>query len=218
MHYSSLMMVDSTLSQVNVWRSGGTHSLVAPVQRASIGGEELCLQMADGDVAVTTCQTDVVKEIWRNPADWQVQEAFFSDLDRDGVQELALLAWRAFEPWPVDSYLPYGGRIDAFQDEQGNSCHLILISLADGNPEEIWAGSALANPIHSLVATDLDGDDQQELAAIEYAYDTKALSGPVVVWQWNGFGFSLVDRAEGEFSSLSVFKRDSSIFLLALKD
>lgn len=213
--YSSLVMVDASVSRVSAWKAGETPEVVAPLQRAFIGGVEFCLHLADGSAAVKPCLDDEAEAVWRSQADWRVHEAFFSDLDRDGVQELALLVWRTFKPWPVDSFMPNGGRIESFQDAQGNSCHLVLLSLEGGIPREIWAGSALAKPIHSLTAVDLDGDGRQELAAIESAYDSDLASGTVVVWQWRGFGFTLVDRIEGSYTSLHVIKVGSSVFLIA---
>lgn len=213
--YSSLVMVDASLKRISAWDAGETPEAAAPLQSAFIGGEELCLHLTDGSAAVKPCLDDDAGTVWRSPADWRVHEAFFSDLDRDGVQELVLLVWRAFKPWPVDRFMPNGGRIESFQDAQGNSCHLILLSLEGGIPREIWAGSALAEPIHSLVAADLDGDGLQELAAIEFGYDRKPASGAIVVWQWRGFGFTLVDRVEGSYTSLHAAKVDSSVFLIA---
>jgi hypothetical protein len=216
--YSGLLLEDSTLRQVDVWETAHSFSRVYSLQRAIIDQVEMCLHLSEGVVLVSECAGDPSREIWRSPEAWQVQEAFFSDLDLDGALELALLVWRAFNPWPVDQFMPYGGRIDAFKDDEGNSCHLILLSLEEGNPEEIWAGSALANPMHSLLAEDLDGDGLQELAAIEYAYDSTTLSGQIVVWEWNGFGFSLVDRMDGTYASMHVLSREESMILLALND
>jgi hypothetical protein len=110
--------------------------------------------------------------------------------------------------------MPRGGSIETFHDANGYSCHLILIRLSSEEPEEIWAGSALSDPIHSLLAIDLDGDGYQELAAIEYAYDNKNSDGSVVVWQWNGFGFSLADRENGTYRSLFALSADQSVILI----
>lgn len=218
MRYSSLALNDSELSRVNVWQPTVAFSQVATIQRATVGVEELCLRLADGSAAVGDCRADSMDFYWRSPKDWRVQEAFFSDLDHDGVQDLALLVWRAFNPWPVDRYLPQGGRINAFQDLEGNSCHLILVSLEDGNYRETWAGSALARPIRSLIAADLNGDNLQELAAIEYSYNDTSSIGGIVVWRWSGFGFSLVDRVEGAFSSLNALQQDQRVILVGLND
>jgi hypothetical protein len=144
---------------------------------------------------------------WRSPAGWQVTQALIGDLDRDGQPEVDLLVWRPFRPWPVDRFLPYGGRIDAFQDSQGRSCHVVLIAWRDGAYRERWAGSALAEPLRSFAAVDLDRDGRQELVALETAYDdppsspARALS----VWGWNGFGFSLLARQAGPSRQMAVY-------------
>lgn len=146
--------------------------------------------------------------LWRSPADWQVIRARISDLDRDGTPELALLVWRAFQPWPVDEFLPHGGRIDAFQDRAGRSCHLILIGWRRGEFRELWAGSALADPLQDFLAADLDDDGKQELIALENRYinSQTAPAWALSVWGWNGFGFTLVDRVNGKFDNLMLLR------------
>ena len=52
--------------------------------------------------------------VWQSPAEWEVIQAAFTDLNADGMTELILLLWRAFKPWPVDRWLPHGGRIAGF--------------------------------------------------------------------------------------------------------
>jgi hypothetical protein len=144
---------------------------------------------------------------WRSPAEWQVMQALIGDLDRDRLPEVDLLVWRPFRPWPVDRFLPYGGHIDSFQDSQGRSCQIILIGWRNGAYQERWAGSALAEPLLSFAAADLDGDGRQELVGLETAYNAP-LSSPanaVSVWVWNGFGFSLLARQSGVFRQMAVY-------------
>lgn len=188
---------------------------VIPLQSALIGSKELCIHYDSGRISVDQCGADPSDFRWQSPEGWDVKEAFFADLDRNGEQELVLLVWRPFAPWPVDRFMPRGGRIENFHDANGNSCHLILMQISDEEPEEIWAGSALSDPLHSLLAIDLDGDCYQELTAIEYAYDRKNSDGSIVVWQWNGFGFSLVDREEGNYRSLFALNANSSVILIS---
>lgn len=188
---------------------------VGPELRTDQASAELCLQTVDQRVIVSTCNSPVVEPLWQSPSDWEVEQAFFSDLNLDNERELALLIWRPFEPWPVDRFLPSGGRISSFHDEDDRSCHLILVNIEDGSFRELWAGSALAAPIHSLVAADLDGDGRQELAAVEYSYNDKKRTGSLVVWRWNGFGFSLVARQAGAFSSLLATQSGKNVLLLA---
>jgi hypothetical protein len=191
--------------------------MVFPLRHAIIGQNELCIQIVSATVELYDCGDDHAAVIWQSPQGWQVREAFFSDLNRDKEPELALLVWRPFKTWPVDSFLPQGGRISTFHNMDGYSCHLILIQ-PDGDFKELWAGSALANPLHSLVAFDLDGDGWQELVGIEYAYDSNSTAGSIVAWQWNGFGFSLLDREVGKFSSFQVIDHKSTVTLIAEKN
>ena len=185
------------------------------IEDDGLRGEVLCVQ-ADGEgVRVKVCAEDSADATWQSPAGWLVKEIVFSDLNLDGQEELSLLVWRPFQPWPVDRFLPNGGRIASFHDEHNMSCHLILIGLVDGKIRELWAGSALVDPIRELRATDLDGDGLQELAALEYAYDADPLRASLTVWSWNGFGFSLQARQAGRFSSLLVLPAESGNVLLA---
>lgn len=188
---------------------------VVPELRTDSEAVELCLQTADQRVIVSICDSPAVEPLWQSPSEWQVEQAFFSDLNQDNTRELALLVWRPFKPWPVDQFLPSGGRINSFHDEDDRSCHLILIKVEDESFREIWAGSAMASPLHSLVAADLDGDGMQELAAVEYSYNDKNRTGSLVVWRWNGFGFSLEARLAGTFSSLLATKSEINVLLLA---
>ena len=108
--------------------------------------------------------------VWKSPDNWQVAQARLTDLNQDGQIELTMLVWRPFKPWPIDAYLPHGGRIQSFQNAQGFSCHLILVGFKGGKYRELWAGSALAEPLHSFSAADVDGDGDQELVALESDY------------------------------------------------
>jgi hypothetical protein len=134
------------------------------------------------------------RQIWNSPASWDVQEAQIADLNRDGRPEVVLLVWRPFAPWPVDAWLPHGGRIRDFHDAENRSCHIILYGWAGDRYRELWAGSALAEPVLAFYAADWDGDGKQELAAVESEYDRLPQGRAVALWKWNGFGFSIVDR------------------------
>lgn len=156
---------------------------------------------------------------WHSPADWQVTQALIGDLDRDGRPEVDLLVWRPFRPWPIDRFLPYGGRIDSFQDSQGRSCQVILIAWRGNAYQERWAGSALAEPLQAFVAADLDGDGRQELVGLETSYDALANSPAqaVSLWAWNGFGFSLLARQSGAFQQMAAYAPQGSEPFLVLQ-
>ena len=157
--------------------------------------------------------TNTIK-YWQSPESWQVKEAFFADLNLDGLSEAVLLVRRPFSPWPVDEFMPKGGRINNFQDKSGYSVHLILLRWVDGKFNEAWAGSSMADPIRNLYAVDLDGDGTQELAALEYKYDGNEQDGSIVIWSWNGFGFSLDARLSGTFGSLKIIENEYQKWLV----
>lgn len=174
-------------------------------------GRAECLILKEETAQITDCSSRI---FWQSPSDWRVTEAQTGDLNRDGVDEAILLVWRAFRPWPVDNFLPNGGRIKEFHDQNGESCQIILIGWSRDDWRELWAGSALARPVEQLGVADLDGDGWQELAALERPYDTKRPNTDITVWKWLGFGFTLIDRVKGAFYDLSIFRDSSQNWLL----
>jgi hypothetical protein len=122
--------------------------------------------------------------------------------------EAALLVWRDFRPWPVDQFMPNGGRIAGFHDAKGKSCHLILIGWKKNSYGELWAGSALAEPLLKIAAIDVRGDGKQELVVLESDYrDPPGVPASAFsAWKWNGFGFSLAMRAKGAFRQMQVME------------
>jgi hypothetical protein len=193
--------------QIWAWKDGqfqpGTFlSDVQPVPPALTGdlegdGAQERLALASGILAVI--KGDRVE--WRSPADWQVDQAAITDLDRDRKPEVALLVWRKFAPWPIDRYIPVPGRIAAFHDAQNRSCHLILLGWRNGAMREIWAGSALAEPVRWFQAVAGDQAGNEILITLDSRY-TSAPADPartLSAWGWNGFGFSLLSRQTGSF-------------------
>lgn len=194
-------LVDGSLRQARVPLGIGP---VLPVTAADFDsdGQMETLTLADGRVAIIG-ENHV---LWRSPETWQVGQALVADLNQDGRPEAVLLLWRPFQPWPVDQWLPHGGRIDSFHDSSDRSCHIILIGWYQGSFRERWAGSALAEPVTSLAAADLTGNGEQFLVTLEAQYNDPA-SAParyLKVWEWNGFGFSLVSKREGPFSQMAI--------------
>ncbi len=160
------------------------------------------LALADGRLAILSAGHPV----WQSPAGWTVVQAGITDLNHDGIPEATLLVWRPFRPWPVDQWLPYGGRIAGFHDAEGNSCQIILIGWRGSGYGELWAGSALAEPVRSFAVADLNGDKFQELVTLEgsYADPRSAPARALKVWEWNGFGFTVVSSMEGTFYKMAL--------------
>lgn len=153
---------------------------------------------------------------WQSPKTWRVAQVQIADLNRDGLPEVVLLVWRTFKPWPVDTWLPKGGRIESFHDSNGRSCHIILIGWKQEAFRELWAGSALAEPINRFAAVDLMGNGQQYLVTLEGEYDN-APSTParqLKVWEWNGFGFTVVNELQDAFNLIVPVQTENGQVLI----
>jgi hypothetical protein len=173
-----------------------------------------CLQYSNQRLELVRCEETGDAGIWQSPEDWMVEEFLVADLNRDGTQEYALLVWRPFEPWPIDRFLPNGGRIAEFHNKAGLSAHLILVGWDGDEYRELWAGSSLANPISAIRTIDIDRDGYEELIALEGEYDSAVEIGNITIWQWQGFGFTLLNRMEGKYSGYAVFSTNQQISIL----
>jgi hypothetical protein len=160
------------------------------------------------------------KTVWQSPAAWTVAQAEITDLNADDDPEATLLVWRAFRPWPVDKWLPFGGRIANFHDADGNSCHMILIGWRGSEYGELWAGSALADPVTAFAAADLNGDQAQELVTLEGSYagsGSRFEATPaqaLKVWEWNGFGFTVISGIKGTFTGMALVQEMNGHILI----
>lgn len=192
-----------TLQKVNPSQEWTTARTISSQMVADLDGDgkQECLQLSAGRLQITNCSGAT---FWQSPAGWQVKEAQIGDLNHDGSPEAVLLVWRPFQPWPIDRFLPSGGRISTFHDQAGESCHVILIGWNRGGYNELWAGSALIRPVSQLFAVDLDGDGQQELVALEGQYDSENEGGQLTVWGWNGFGFTLAGQSRQNYHQLKI--------------
>jgi len=183
--------------------------LVTPATQADLDGNGILEKviLKNGHASLKTNGITV----WESPPDWQVKQALISDLNHDDQAELTLLIQRPYRPWPVDQWLPYGGRIADFQDSSGMSCHIILIGWKDGRYKEIWAGSSMSQPALVIGVADLNQDGRVELITMEGTYNDKSIfpGKAFKLWEWNGFGFSLLSSLPGEFNNFMIFKSQS---------
>jgi hypothetical protein len=204
-------LVDTSLKEVNVPRR---IQPVIPATSADFDGDGKAetLTLA-GSRATIEGEGQV---LWQSPQAWQVQQALIADLNQDGRPEAVLLVWRPFQPWPVDAWLPHGGRIENFHDSSGRSCHIILIGWFKDSFRERWAGSALAEPVKSFSVADLTGRGEQFLVTLEAQYDDPPSTPAryLKVWEWNGFGFSLVSTLEGPFGQMAIVQAHDGRMLI----
>jgi hypothetical protein len=194
------------------WEPAGLSPLAVPAGNIAIkpaakadfnrDGSIENLRLANGRLAILSSG----QLVWQSPAAWTVVQAEITDLNHDGAAEATLLVWRPFRPWPVDQWLPDGGRIAGFHDAAGDSCQLILIGWRGRAYGEVWAGSALAEPVRSFAMADLNDDHIQELVTLEgsYADSRSAPARTIKVWEWNGFGFTVVSSLPGTFHKMAL--------------
>lgn len=201
-----------TLEQVSVGVFSGEPALVPTTMSIHTAGD--CKVYSNLQLFLHQCQSNSNTEPWESPEDWRVTEVIEADLNRDGTMEYALLVWRPFAPWPIDKFLPHGGRITEFHNKAGLSAHLILVGWDGDEYRELWAGSALANPISAIGAYDIDGDGYEELIALEGDYDAIEKTGNITIWRWQGFGFTLLERMEGSYSDYAVYLTDQGTLIL----
>jgi hypothetical protein len=174
------------------------------------------------DVSISGGQAQITfsgQVLWQSPAEWQVNQAIINDLNRDGQLEVTFLVRRPFRPWPVDQWLPYGDRIAGFQDRSGQSCNIILIGWSRDRFKEVWAGSSMSEPALAIGVADFDQDGFVELLTLEGSYDdpTSAPAHALKLWEWNGFGFSLLSTLPGRFNQFQIIQtRFGSISTLIL--
>jgi hypothetical protein len=179
------------------------------------GSEQDCLISGKNAIKIVDCSDKNGKPKWQTDSNWIVKEAFSADFNHDGKNELVMLVWRPYKPWPIDSFLPHGGRISTFQDSRGMSCHIILVGWDGKEYRELWAGSSMIDPIFDIQAADLDHDGNQELVALEGKYDSSNQTGNLTVWDWSGFGFRLRDRVKGLFSDYGIVSNDHNVLIIS---
>jgi hypothetical protein len=189
---------------------------IQPISQADFDqdGSAENLVLANGHLSIFSTG----RPAWQSPSDWTVIQAEITDLNQDGTPEATLLVWRPFRPWPVDQWLPYGGRIANFQDGEGNSCHIILIGWRGTEYGELWAGSALAEPVKTFAAADFNNDNAQELVTLEgtYADSRLATAHGLKAWEWNGFGFTIVSSMKGTFDKFALIQNNTGRIVILI--
>ena len=191
------------------------NTAIQPVARADFNrdGSPESLLLAGGRLTILARG----QSAWKSPVAWTVIQAAITDLNHDGIPEATVLVWRLFRPWPVDQWLPYGGRIADFHDAAGDSCQIILIGWRGSEYGELWAGSPMAEPVQSFAVAGLNPGRSQELVTIEGRYsDARSAPGRAIkVWDWNGFGFTVVSTIQGTFDKMVLVQaRDGRNLIL----
>jgi hypothetical protein len=209
---------------LRAWRvsAGNLHRVPLPPGIRPLLPSQLADLDADGHPDLLLLEQEVLKiksqgnTRWISPVSWKVQQALIADLNGDQQPEAVLLVSRPFQSWPVDAWLPHGGRIDDFHDAGGYSSHVILIGWDGTVFRELWAGSALAAPVIRIATVPLQEGSGAYLVTLEKEYDDphSAPARRMKIWTWNGFGFGIVSSVDGPFTGLVVSRAVDGGFLI----
>ncbi|NLL17732.1 MAG: CapA family protein [Clostridia bacterium] len=122
--------------------------------------------------------------VWQSSEDWWVDCFFLGDSNNDGIEELHLLVWKQGS---FGSYRPF------WLEEEDNTIknHLFIFKLEEGEIKPVWQSSNLDYPNLQAQLVDLNGDGALELMTLEGSY-TDPNRREITLWQWNGWGFSLI--------------------------
>ncbi|HEX8745780.1 MAG TPA: VCBS repeat-containing protein [Pyrinomonadaceae bacterium] len=125
--------------------------------------------------------------LWRGvPARWKPWKLMVADVDGDGRREIAVGVYKSTRFFP-----------------KPHNC-LFIYSWDGRKGSKFWLGSSLSRPFFDFAFADLDGDKEEELAAIELKRDGRFC---LAVYSWNGFGFTL-DWQRGDWQSARLVKAD----------
>lgn len=113
------------------------------------------------------------KTVYESPAEWNVQDAFFDDIDHDGAGELIVICWKRGSFGP---YRPSWVK----EDTQDMTQHVFLLDYEAHLTRELWMSSALDITIASART---DGEGRLFLTSKE---------GEETRWHWVSWGLERV--------------------------
>lgn len=139
--------------------------------------EEYCLS----EGTLTAKKGD--KELWKTPANWQVEAFSLGDVNNDGQVELVFSLWKEGGFGKIRPFW-HTGKDDSYKN------HLFVYELEEETFKPVWCSSDLDRPILSINILDIDDDGLNELVVDEGQYQQPIISRSLAVWQWDQWGFS----------------------------
>lgn len=155
--------------------------------------------------------TENSKKVWQSPGDWWVDNFLLSDSTNDGTVDLNLSVWKAGN---FGSSKPFWVK----ENDQSVKNHFFVFNFKAGRVTPLWQSSNLEKPNKEIAIADINGDNKNDLVAIEGNYEDEknCEENYIAVWQWNGWGFSNEWRSDkGNFCDLMVENIDYKNYITA---
>lgn len=131
------------------------------------------LSLSQGSAHITSASGET---LYTSEHTWHVQDALVGDVTGDGRPELVMLVWRRGN---YGNSRPFWERgIDLRMTQ-----HLYVMGLENGSMHAVWMSHELG---HALEVTDMQAHDGDQLTLT-------TRQGNVSTWQWDFFGFTLVE-------------------------
>lgn len=137
--------------------------------------------LLDGRLTIT----EDPRILWESPGEWWVEDFFAGDSTNDGILNLNLLVWKQGS---FGKSKPFWVK----NDDSSVKNHLFIFKMVDGTLKPVWQSSNLDRPNQEASLVDLNKDGKNELLVIEGSY-TDPHARRITIWQWNGWGFTLVE-------------------------
>jgi len=141
-------------------------------------GEEYRLK----DGRLTVIEDDF--PIWESPTDWWVQDAHIADIDGEDGRELVLSVWKSGD---FGSSKPFWKK----ENDMTVRHHVFVYEFKNDVLSPRWQSSNLPRPNCEMMFSDLDGDNIEELIALEgeYTPDATCTATTIGIWKWENWGF-----------------------------
>ena len=131
-----------------------------------LSGKELTLSGTDG------------LEIWKSDRDYKVQDAFVTDLDGDGDEELIALLWKRGKYGPARPYW-------ITSDEKSYSQHIFIYDInKDGTATQKWCASDIGPVVVRMKV-------MEKNSAFLLTED---VNDKACLWSWQSFGLKNMDN------------------------
>jgi poly-gamma-glutamate synthesis protein (capsule biosynthesis protein) len=192
-----------TLTPALAWRRAGAPRAPLPADLDGDGARE-SVALAGGRLAVQQAEAaSGAALLWQTPPDWRVDSVAVAEADSRPGPEFAFTVWKATAPTEI--------RATAQRDRVLQ--HVFLFGWRRGAIRPVWNSSALSAPFRAFTFAPGPAGGPAPLVGLESSYT--APDGPVavVVWNWNGFGYTLEWRSAQHYAAQTIWREGPMILV-----